>query len=184
MSFRDYLSEARSIFDKLYPDNQITEVDYEGPTIVVYTKNLDLFSHRDDLAKQIAQELRRRIAIRPDPSILLSEEEATVIINGIIPESAGFRDVYFEPDTGEAVIEVEEPSIITARDAEYISTIKEKTKWSPRFVRAPPMHSRTVKEMREFMREVKQERKVFLHNLGEKLNIPPMEGETWVRITA
>ena len=70
MSFRDYLSEARSIFEKLYPDNQITEVDYEGPTIVVYTKNLDLFSHRDDLAKQIAQELRRRIAIRPDPSIL------------------------------------------------------------------------------------------------------------------
>ncbi len=184
MSFRDYLSEARSIFDKLYPDNQITEVDYEGPTIVVYTKNLDLFSHRDDLAKQIAQELRRRIAIRPDPSILLSEEEATAIISNIIPETAGFRDVYFEPDTGEAVIEVEEPSIITARDAEYISTIKEKTKWSPRFVRAPPMHSRTVKEMREFMREVKQERKAFLHNLGEKLNIPPMEGETWVRITA
>ena len=184
MSFRDYLSEARSIFDKLYPDNQITEVDYEGPTIVVYTKNLDLFSHRDDLAKQIAQELRRRIAIRPDPSILLPEEEATLIIHEIIPEEAGFRDVYFESDTGEAVIEVEEPSIITARDAEYVSTIKEKTKWSPRFVRAPPMHSRTVKEMREFMREVKQERKVFLHNLGEKLNIPPMPGETWIRITA
>ena len=69
MSFRDYLSEARSIFDRLYPDNKITEIDYEGSTIVVYTKDQNLFSQRDDLARQIAQELRRRIAIRPDPSI-------------------------------------------------------------------------------------------------------------------
>ena len=58
MSFRDYLSEARQIFDKLYPNNQITEVDYEGPTIVVYTKDENLFSKREDLAKQIAQEIR------------------------------------------------------------------------------------------------------------------------------
>ncbi|HLH86184.1 MAG TPA: beta-CASP ribonuclease aCPSF1 [Thermoplasmataceae archaeon] len=184
MSFKDYLSEARAIFDRLYPDNQITEVDYEGPNIVVYTKNLELFSRRDDLAKQIAQEMRRRISIRPDPSIMISEDEAIKIIQEIIPENAGFKDVYFEADTGEAVIELDEPSIVTARDQEYIAQIKEKTKWLPRFVRAPPMHSRTVKEMREFLREVKQERKEFLHKLGEKLNIPPMPGENWIRITA
>src|SRR5579875_2523810 len=115
MSFKDYLSEARAIFDRLYPDNQITEVDYEGPNIVVYTKNLELFSRRDDLAKQIAQEMRRRISIRPDPSIMLSEDEAIKIIQEIIPENAGFKDVYFEADTGEAVIELDEPSIVTAR---------------------------------------------------------------------
>ena len=184
MSFRDYLTEARAIFDRLYPEHEITEVDYEGPTIVVYTKNLELFSKREDLAKQIAQEMRRRIAIRPDPSIMLAEDEAKKIIEEIIPESAGFKDLYFEADTGEVVIEVEEPSIITSRDSEYIVHIKEQTKWSPRVVRAPPMHSRTVKEMREFLREVKQERKTFLHNLGEKLNVPTMPGETWVRVTA
>ncbi len=184
MSFRDYLSEARAIFDRLYPEHEITEVDYEGPTIVVYTKNLELFSKREDLAKQIAQEMRRRIAIRPDPSIMLAEDEAKKIIEEIIPESAGFKDLYFESDTGEVVIEAEEPSIITSRDSEYIVAIKEQTKWSPRVVRAPPMHSRTVKEMREFLREVKQDRKEFLHNLGEKLNSPTMPGETWVRVTA
>ncbi|MEM3675682.1 MAG: beta-CASP ribonuclease aCPSF1 [Thermoplasmataceae archaeon] len=184
MSFRDYLAETRAIFDRLYPDNQITEVDYEGPNIVVYTKNLDLFSRREDLARQIAQEMRRRIAIRPDPSIMIAEDEAAAIIQEIIPAEAGFKDVYFESDTGEAVIELDEPSIVTARDQEYVAQIKEKTKWSPRFVRAPPMYSRTVKEMREFLREVKQERKVFLHKLGEKLNIPPMPGESWIRITA
>ncbi len=184
MSFRDYLEETRTVFNKLYPENNITEIDYEGPTIVVYTKNSDLFAKRDDLARQIAQEMKRRITIRPDPSIMMPEDEAEAIIKEIIPDSAGLKDVYFESDTGEVVIEADEPSIITSRMSDHILTIKDKTKWSPRIVRAPPMYSRTVKEMREFLRDVKQERKEFLHNLGQKLSIPTMPGETWIRLTA
>lgn len=182
MSFRDYLSEARSIFDRLYPDNKITEVDYEGSTIVVYTKDQNLFSQRDDLARQIAQELRRRIAIRPDPSIMSEEKDADKKIRSLVPEEAGLKDLYFEPDTGEAVIEVDEPSVITNSD--LIKEIKSETNWSPRIVRAPPMYSRTVKEVREYIRDVKQERKEFLHNLGIKLTTPLMPGETWIRMTA
>ncbi len=182
MSFRDYLSEARSIFDRLYPDNKITEVDYEGSTIVVYTKDQNLFSQRDDLARQIAQELRRRIAIRPDPSIMSDEKDADKKIRSLVPEEAGLKDLYFEPDTGEAVIEVDEPSVITNSD--LIKEIKSETNWSPRIVRAPPMYSRTVKEVREYIRDVKQERKEFLHNLGIKLTTPLMPGETWIRMTA
>lgn len=184
MSFKDYLSDARAIFDRLYPDNKISEVDYEGPNIIVYTKDETLFSKRDDLARQIAQEIRRRIIIRPDPSILESEEETDKAIRALIPEKAGIQDLYFEPDTGEVVIECDEPSIITGRDSEVIHQIKIQTKWSPRVVRAPPMYSRTVKETRELLRDVKKERKEFLHNLGLKLNVPPMPGETWIRITA
>ncbi len=180
MSFRDYLSEARSIFDRLYPDNKITEIDYEGSTIVVYTKDQNLFSQRDDLARQIAQELRRRIAIRPDPSIMSDEKEADSKIRGIIPSDAGLQDIYFEPDTGEAVIEVDEPTIA---NPDIIKAIKSETNWSPRIVRAPPMYSRTVKEVREYLRDVKKERKEFLHNLGIKLTTPLMPGETWIRIT-
>ncbi len=184
MSFRDYLEETRVIFDKLYPDNKITDIDYEGPTIVVYTKDPELFARRDDLARQIAQDIRRRIAIRPDPSILTPEESAKEQIAKIIPEKAGLEDIYFEPDTGEVVIEVDEPSIITSKGTDYMQEIKTATQWSPRIVRAPPMYSRTVKEIREYIREVKQERREFLHNLGIKLSGPPLVGETWVRLTA
>ena len=46
------------------------------------------------------------------------------------------------------------------------------------------MYSRTVKEVREYLRDVKKERKEFLHNLGIKLTTPLMPGETWIRITA
>ncbi len=182
MSFRDYLSEARSIFDRLYPDNKISEIDYEGSTIVVYTKDQELFSKRDDLARQIAQELRRRIAIRPDPSIMSDEKSAEDKIRNLVPEDAGLQDIYFESDTGEAVIELNEPSVVL--NTSVITNIKSETNWSPRIVRAPPMYSRTVRDVREFLRDVKKERKEFLHNLGIKLTTPTMPGETWIRITA
>ncbi len=184
MAFRDYIEDARAIFNRLVPDNSITDVVYEGPNIVVYTKNEDLFANRDDIARQVAQEIRRRIAIRPDPSILEKEEVAEKKVREIIPDNAGLRDIYFEPDTGEVVIELDEPSLINQRDMEYIKNIKNETKWAPRIVRAPPMHSHTVKEVREYLREVKDERKKFLNSLGMKLNSPTMVGETWVRLTA
>ncbi len=184
MAFKDYISETRNIFDRLYPDNKITEIDYEGPNIVVYTKDEVLFSKRDDLARQIAMEIRRRILIRPDPSIMEDEDRAREKISAIVPESAGLKDIYFESDTGEVVIEADEPSAIMARDTDFIQRIKGETKWSPRLVRAPPIYSRTVKEMRELLREMKQERKEFLHNLGVKLTAPVMPGETWIRLTA
>jgi Predicted metal-dependent RNase, consists of a metallo-beta-lactamase domain and an RNA-binding KH domain len=109
MSFKDYIEETRRIFDRILPENGITEIDYEGPNIVVYTKNEALFSGRDDIARQVAQEIRRRIAIRPDPSILTDEVKAEEIIRQIVPEDAAFKNVYFEADTGEVVIELEDP---------------------------------------------------------------------------
>ncbi len=184
MLFRDYIEEAKAIFDKLVPDNEITEVVYEGPNIVVYTKNENLFANREETAVKVAQEIRRRIAIRPDPSIMKDEEESRKIVEQTIPESAGLKDIYFESDTGEVVIELEEPSIISQKDSTYLKEIRSRTNWSPRVIRAPPMHSYTVKEVREFMREVKDERKKFLNSLGQKLNSPVMIGETWVRLTA
>jgi len=39
-------------------------VDFEGPVIVIYTKNLEEFAHNNDLVRQLAQSLRRRVAIR------------------------------------------------------------------------------------------------------------------------
>ena len=184
MVFRDYIEEAKAIFDKLVPENGITEVVYEGPNIIVYTKNEQLFANREETAVKVAQEIRRRIAIRPDPSIMKGENESRKIAEEVIPKSAGLKDIYFEADTGEMVIELEEPSIISQKDSDYLKTIRAKTNWSPRVIRAPPMHSYTVKEIREFMREVKDDRKKFLNSLGQKLNSPVMIGEPWLRITA
>ncbi|MGP6219993.1 beta-CASP ribonuclease aCPSF1 [Caldiplasma sukawensis] len=184
MSYRDYIANTREVLERIYPNSEVSDVVYEGPNIVIYTKNPELLGESNEVASKLAQEIRRRIAIRPDPSIMENEEKAREIAESIIPKEAGLKEVYFEADTGEMVIELDEPSVISGRDSEYIKKILYLTRWSPRIIRAPPMHSRTVKEIREYLRDVKDERKKFLNSLGEKLNSPVMIGETWVRITA
>lgn len=184
MSYRDYIENTKEVLERIYPNSEVSDVVYEGPNIVIYTKNPELLGESNEVASKLAQEIRRRIAIRPDPSIMENEDKAREIAESIIPKEAGLKEVYFEADTGEIVIELDEPSMISGRDSEYIKKILYLTRWSPRIIRAPPMHSRTVKEIREYLRDVKDERKKFLNALGEKLNSPVMIGETWVRITA
>ncbi len=42
MTIEDILNDARSVVKKVVPDHvEITQVDFEGPTIVIYTKNMD-----------------------------------------------------------------------------------------------------------------------------------------------
>ncbi len=75
MTIEDILNDARSVVKKVVPDHvEITQVDFEGPTIVIYTKNMEVFAESNDLVRQIAQQLRRRIVVRPDPSLLASQE--------------------------------------------------------------------------------------------------------------
>src|SRR5881396_2159074 len=76
MTIEDILNDARSVVKKVVPDHvEITQVDFEGPTIVIYTKNMEVFAESNDLVRQIAQQLRRRIVVRPDPSLLATPEE-------------------------------------------------------------------------------------------------------------
>ncbi|HVG37496.1 MAG TPA: beta-CASP ribonuclease aCPSF1, partial [Thermoplasmata archaeon] len=89
MTIEDILNDARSVVKKVVPDHvEITQVDFEGPTIVIYTKNMEVFAESNDLVRQIAQQLRRRIVVRPDPSLLATPEEAEKVIREVIPPEA------------------------------------------------------------------------------------------------
>src|SRR5438046_10080616 len=70
MTIEDILNDARSVVKKVVPDHvEITQVDFEGPTIVIYTKNMEVFAESNDLVRQIAQQLRRRMVVRRAPSL-------------------------------------------------------------------------------------------------------------------
>src|SRR5438552_526070 len=106
MTIEDILNDARSVVKKVVPDHvEITQVDFEGPTIVIYTKNMEVFAESNDLVRQIAQQLRRRIVVRPDPSLLASQEDAEKVIREVIPAEAQITGIYFETETGEVTIE-------------------------------------------------------------------------------
>jgi len=51
-------------------DITVTDVKYEGPELVVYTRNPKRFAGDGDLIRRLASKLRKRITVRPDPSTL------------------------------------------------------------------------------------------------------------------
>ncbi len=185
MGIEKILEDARDAVKKTIPSHiEVTEIDFEGPVIVIYTKNLDEFSNNNDLVRQLAQTLRRRVAIRPDPSTLADIESAEEKIRKIIPEEAKITNIYFEDDTGEVTIEAISPGLVIGKHGAILNEIKKEIGWAAKVVRAPPIPSKTVSDIRNYLRKVQEERKEFLRKVGRKLMRQRMNDETWLRLTA
>jgi len=185
MGIEQVLEEARETIKKTVPSNvEVTDIDFEGPVIVIYTKNLDEFAKNNDLVRQLAQSLRRRVAIRPDPSMLADPESAEERIRKIIPDEAKITNIYFEDDTGEVSIEAVSPGLVIGKHGAILNEIKKDIGWAPKVVRTPPIPSKTVSEIRNYLRKVQDERKDFLRKVGRRLMRQHMNDETWLRVTA
>src|SRR6267378_3281380 len=185
MTIEDILNDARSVVKKVVPDHvEITQIDFEGPTIVIYTKNMEVFAESNDLVRQIAQQLRRRIVVRPDPSLLATQEDAEKVIREVIPPEAQITGIYFETETGEVTIEALSPGMVIGRHGSILNEVKKKIGWAPKVIRTPPIPSKTVEEIRQYLRTINDERQTFLKQVGRRLAREVPAGENYVRITA
>jgi KH/beta-lactamase-domain protein len=185
MGFEKIIEEVRESVRKIIPSHiDITDIDFEGPIVVIYTKDIDEFANNNDLIRQLAQGLRRRVSIRPDPSLLAPPEEAEKKIREIIPAEAQVTNIYFENDTGEVTIEAMSPGLVIGKQGAVLNEIKKQIGWAPKVSRTPPIPSKTVSEIRNYLRHVDEERKVFLRKVGKRLARPRVTDETWLRITS
>lgn len=185
MSADRVLEDAKEQIRKIAPsDVNITAIEFEGPVVVIYTKDMEKFASNNDIVRQLAQGLRRRVAIRPDPSLLADPEVVEKRIREIIPEEAQITDIYFEDDTGEVTIEAIAPGLVIGKHGSILNEIKKEVGWAPKVVRAPPLPSKTVSDIRNYLRQIADERKTFLRKVGRRLARPRIEGESWVRMTA
>ena len=185
MSIEDILEEAKAVVEKIVPDHvEITQIDFEGPVIVIYTKNMEAFAESNEIVRQLAQALRRRIAVRPDPSLLSKSEDAEKTIRELIPPEAQITNIYFEEETGEVTIEAMSPGLVIGKHGSLLNEIKKKIGWAPKVVRTPPIPSKTVDDIRQYLRTIQEDRQQFLKQLGRRLAREIPAGETWVRLTA
>ncbi len=68
----DILKEIREIIAQMVPrEAGITDVEFEGPELVIYVKNPEAMMKDGELIKNLAKVLKKRISVRPDPDILL-----------------------------------------------------------------------------------------------------------------
>ena len=171
------------ITNEVPSDITITEVTYEGPELVLYTRDPKKFARNGDLIRQLASKLRKRISVRPDPSVLSSPATAREEVMSVIPEEAGVTDLDFHPDTGEVVIEAEKPGLVIGRHGSTLREITKEVGWTPEVVRTPPIESATVKNVRNFLKQERDDRRDILERIGRQIHREEMSDDEWVRVT-
>ncbi|WP_148689213.1 MULTISPECIES: beta-CASP ribonuclease aCPSF1 [unclassified Methanopyrus] len=151
-------------------DIVVTDIDFEGPEVVLYTNSPHSFVKDDsDLVTKLAKALRKRVKIRPNPAALSPAKEAKKVILKIIPEEAGVseRDLLFL-DTGEVVIFSKKPGLVIGKRGKNVHRISRDTGWVPRIYRQPPIPSKTVNTTRRLILSDDSRRK-FLRNVSARI---------------
>ncbi len=185
MSFDSLIEQTKQALREVLPETiEVTDIELEGPHIVLYTKQLDAFLSGGDYLRQVAQRLRRRVLVRSDPAILSDPKEAEVAIRELIPPEAEISALYFEPETGEVTIEAANPGAAIGRQGAVLNELKRRIGWVPTVQRTPPIPSKTVEEVRIHLRHHFEERRTFLKKVGVRIARDRLPEKIWARNTA
>ncbi|HEY3421720.1 MAG TPA: beta-CASP ribonuclease aCPSF1, partial [Methanocellaceae archaeon] len=185
MGIEDVLKDLnKKIVDKLPKGVTISDLEFEGPELVIYTTDPKAFADNGDIIRSMAKDLRKRIVVRPDPKMLAEPEAAVKAIAEIVPPESGVTNHYFDTETGEVIIEAEKPGLVIGRHGSTLREITKHIGWTPKVVRTPPIESSTVKNIRQYLRNVKDERKAILKVIGRKIHRPVSTKDQWIRITS
>ncbi|MFP4634025.1 MAG: beta-CASP ribonuclease aCPSF1 [Candidatus Aenigmatarchaeota archaeon] len=169
--------------DGLPSDAMISEVCFEGSDIVLYTKNKDMFKRNGDFIKRLVKKLKKRIELRPDPSIRKDEETAKEKIEDISPEEAGIEEMTFQPGFGKVIIEALKPGLVIGKGGSTLDKIKKETMWKPQVKIAPAISSDVVDTVRKVLYQESEWRKEFLNDIGERIHSKEVDEVDWARIS-
>jgi uncharacterized protein len=158
----------KEILKKL-PEGKISEATFEAANIVLYTKDKKFFMDNGGTIRALVSEFKKRIELRPDPSICVELEKAEEMIKKIIPKDAGAQDFIFDPPRSQVVIHAEKPGMIIGKQGGVLNEIKEKTLWVPLIKRVPPIKSKLIESIRHVLYENADYRKKFLDKTGHRI---------------
>ncbi|MFH1256735.1 MAG: LAGLIDADG family homing endonuclease [Candidatus Diapherotrites archaeon] len=182
----DLLKEIKEIVSTSLPEEaRVTSVDLEGPEVAVYTKNPKAFFENENFVAKLAFDLKKRVNIRTDKSLLIPEEEAKKKIEEILPADAGVKDIQFNPAFSEVVIEAIKPGLVIGKGGETSKKIILETGWTPNILRAPTTPSEILKGIRHHLHKYSAERKKILQETAKKI-YEERDGKSngWIRMTA
>jgi uncharacterized protein len=178
----DILAE---IMNKLSKEAEISLCNFEGANIIVYTKSKEFFLDNKGKIRELVGEFKKRIELRPDPSMIMDMEKAKKIIESTIPEEAMLGDILFDPQRSIAILEAEKPGVAIGKSGELLKIIKEKTLWVPVVRRTPSIKSKLIENIRGVLFENNDFRKKFLDDVGKRIYNGWIRGRKneWVRLT-
>ncbi|HUK27747.1 MAG TPA: beta-CASP ribonuclease aCPSF1 [Candidatus Acidoferrales bacterium] len=148
---------------------EITRIEFEGPRLAIYVKNVGLLLEQSYVVTEIVNLLHKRVVIRSDPSIRIRENEAERLIKGIVPAEAEITEINFDPSLGEVVIEAKKPGLAIGKDGTTLQEIIKTTSWRPRVLRAPPLPSKIIASSRHILHSESEERSRIFRDVGERI---------------
>lgn len=171
-----------TIVEHMPKDAEITRIEFEGPRLAIYVKNATLLAEQSYVVTEIVNLLHKRIVVRSDQSIRLPEREAEAYIRKLMPAEADISTVNFDPSLGEVVIEAKKPGVAIGKEAAVLQQVIKDTRWRPRILRSPPLHSKIIASTRHILHTESEERSRILRDVGERIFRPTFSKAGYVRL--
>lgn len=162
----------------------MAKVEFEGPEVVIYTKNPEIITENGDLIRDLAKDIRKRIIIRSDRSVLMEPEKAIRKIHDIVPDEAKITNISFDEVTCEVIIEARKPGLVIGKYGATSREIVKKIGWAPKILRTPPIASEIIQRIRRTLRKNSKERKKILQDLGNRIHRESAQENEWTRLTS
>lgn len=175
---------TEKITERLPEKVKLAKVEFEGPEVVIYTKNPEIIKDNGNIIRELAKETRKRIIIRSDKSVLMPPVETIEKVEEIVPSDAEITDISFDEVTCEVIIESKKPGLVIGKYGATSREIVKQTGWSPKILRTPPINSETIRKIRLTLRKNSKERKKWLQKIGKRIHREAMFDNDWVRLTS
>ncbi len=177
------LKEILKIVDE--NGDKISDASFEGANIVLYTKDENFFINDEGIVKKAVNEFKKRIELRPDPSICLKEEAAEKIIRNLVSEESDVDNIIFDQQRSIVIIETEKPGIAIGKQGQTLRDIREQTLWVPTIRRTPAIKCKLIEDIRSVLYQNNDYRKKFLNQTGHRVYDGWIRGKKseWVRLT-
>jgi len=174
------------IYKRVPPEAQLVKIEFEGPEIAIYVRNVKFIIEREDIVKSLAKTLRKRIVVRVDESARLPQKEALKKILSILPTDVEMEedDITFDEVLGEVVIRTSDPRKFYQDDKLLYRMIFQLTGWRPVIVRKAPLKSKILNSTLRYIIAQSDERIRILRNVGERIHREVLFRDQYVRVTA
>jgi KH/beta-lactamase-domain protein len=163
---------ARLILQSIPQESQVTSAKFEGPNIALYTKNVKFsLTELTYYLSSLSKALKKRFVIRTDPSIRMEEDETRKNVVKLLPKDVLVSAVFCDDATGEVVVEVNKPEIVTP---DIALEIAQSTGWIPHTRLSPHIPSTTLNTIHSTLKSSAKERTIFLQQLGNMIFRRPL----------
>jgi len=178
----DQTTLRKQILEVLPKDANVSKVEFLGPEIYIYTKNIKLFYETDKYISELAFNLKKRVNIRADSAILADPVEAKEKIQNIIPSDAGVSAIYFDNYFSEVVIEAFKPGLVIGKGGQTTKEIINTTGWTPNIIRAPSGECKSLGQIRTTIYKHSKERKENYAEVAKHIYTQKKSDKDWIRV--